>query len=97
MARSPASSLARARVATAETAAVRMAVTAAAFMSARSSPVAPSKSMTAPWWASSPRSTLPGKTPMAFNPNAGAAPLRYAGMRAMTPAAPGGRTTSRKD
>ena len=76
MARSPASSRASTRVATAETAAVRIAVTSEAFRSARSSPVSPSNSIRAPWWLSRPRSTLPGNTPIDFKPKAGASPPR---------------------
>ena len=48
------------RVATAVTAAVRMAVIAPALTSARVSPVSPSKSATNPWWLSSPRAAFPG-------------------------------------
>ena len=59
---------ARARVATAETAAVRIDVTAEASTSARSSPVSPSKSMTPPWCGSSPRNGLPGKMQTVFKP-----------------------------
>jgi hypothetical protein len=69
-------SRARSRVASAETAAVRIAVTAVPFMRARSSPVSPSKRATAPWWGSICRSALPGKIPIAFRPKAGWLPPR---------------------
>ncbi len=64
---SRASSRASNRVATAETAAVRIAVIAEAFISARTSPVSPSKSVTVPWCASSPRFGLSGKTQTVFS------------------------------
>ena len=55
------------RVATAETAAVRIAVIAPAFTSARVAPVSPSKSATKPWWLSSPRAAFPGTTQTVFS------------------------------
>ena len=45
-----------------ETAAVRIAVIGLAFITASVSPVSPSKSVTVPWWGSSPRAALSGKT-----------------------------------
>jgi len=63
---SRASSRASSRVATADTAAVRIAVIAEAFMIARVSPVSPSKSVTVPWCASRPRLGLSGKTHTVF-------------------------------
>ena len=61
---------ASARVATADTAAVRISVIADAFRSARSSPVSPSWSRTAPWCASSPRAGLPGAITISFSDHA---------------------------
>ena len=55
------------RVATAETAAVRIAVIAPAFMIARVAPVSPSKSATKPWWLSSPRAAFPGTMQTVFS------------------------------
>ena len=67
---------ASARVATAETAAVRISVIADAFSSARSCPVSPSWRRTAPWWASSPRAGLPGAITISFSDQAGRSPPR---------------------
>ena len=67
-----ASSRASARVATPETAAVRTAVIAPAFMIARVSPVTPSNSATKPWCESSPRAELPGKIATVFSAYSGA-------------------------
>ena len=63
-----ASSRASSFVATAETAAVRMAVIAEAFMTASSSPVSPLCRSTAPRCVSRPRAGLPGKTQTSFSP-----------------------------
>ena len=73
---SVASSRASSLVATAETAAVRIAVTADAFITARTSPVVPENRVTVPWWASSPRVGLSGKRQIVFSAYAAEAPER---------------------
>lgn len=80
-ARSAASSRASRRVATPETAAVRIAVMELASMTASSRPRSHSKSSTAPWWESSSVPWLPGKAVMALTPTAWGE-ARYAGMTA---------------
>ena len=76
MASVDASSRASSFVASAETAAVRMAVMAEAFMMASGSPVSPLCRITAPRWVSRPRAGLPGKRQISFSPQAGRAPPR---------------------
>ncbi len=85
-----------ARVATPDTAAVRMAVMAEAFRKASGSPVSPLKSVTAPWCASRPCARFPGKTPTIFTPKAPSEPPRHAGITAIRPGAPGGRRIERR-
>ena len=72
-------------MATALTAAVRIAVIADALTSANNSPVSPLNKRTPPWCASLPIAALPGKTQMAFSPNMGTSSLRNDGIMAMTP------------
>ena len=67
IASSVASSRASSLVATPETAAVRIAVIADAFISARTSPVSPENSVTVPWCGSSPRAALSGKRQIVFS------------------------------
>ena len=95
IASSLASSRASSRVATAETAAVRMAVIADAFISARTCPVSPENSVTVPWWASSPRVGLSGKTQTVFSEYAAELPERWAGIRPMPLDSPGGNAIVR--
>ena len=90
-----ASGLARARVATAETAAVRMAVTAEPSSTARSWPVSPSKSSTPPWWASRPFAGFPGKMQTAFRPYEVPGSERCAGIRPNRLSSSGGRMAQR--
>jgi len=68
MAKSPASPRASKRVARPETAAVRMAVMAEAFISASSSPVVPSNNSTLPWCMSLPRAELSANKHTTFSP-----------------------------
>jgi hypothetical protein len=80
------------------TAAVRTAVTAEASRIAVGTPVSPSKSVTSPWCASSPRAGLPGMMHTALSANAAAAvwsPARQPGISPRNPAAPGGTITDR--
>lgn len=76
MASSVASGRASSSVATADTAAVRISVTAEAFSSASGKPVPALDSSTTPWWESSPRAGLPGMTQIALTAKAGSRPLR---------------------
>ncbi len=69
-----ASGLARASVATAETAAVLISVTAEAFSTASGSPVCGLDSSTTPWWLSRPAAGLPGMMQIALSPNAASWP-----------------------
>ena len=64
------------RVATAVTAAVRMAVIAPALTSPSVTPVSPSKSATNPWWLSRPRAAFPGTTQTVFSAYTEPSPLR---------------------
>ena len=86
---------ASARVATAETAAVRISVIGEAFRSARSSPVSPSWSSTAPWCASSPRAGFPGAITISFSDQTEPSPPRCAGMKPIRLSASGGRVRNR--
>jgi hypothetical protein len=63
-----ASGRASASVATADTAAVRISVTAEGLAIASGCPVRPSNSSTAPWCESRPIAVLPGCTHTAFSP-----------------------------
>ena len=63
-------------MATAVTAAVRIAVIAPALTSPRTCPVSPSKTATKPWWLSSPRSRFPGAMQTVFSEYTGAGSLR---------------------
>ena len=89
------SSRASSRVASADTAAVRISVIADASRIALGTPVSPSKSVTVPWWASRPRLGLPGKMQTALSENSGRAPPRCAGMSPINPSDPGGTLTDR--
>ena len=91
-----ASSRASNRVATPETAAVRTAVIAPAFMRPRGAPVAPSKSATNPWCESRPRALLPGKIVSALSDQSAESPRRCAGIKPMRLDSPAGRTTERR-
>ena len=71
-----ASSRASTRVATPETAAVRIAVIGLAFITASTSPVSPSYSVTVPWCGSSPRAGLSGKIATVFSAYSGRSPAR---------------------
>ena len=86
---------ASARVATAETAAVRISVIGEAFRIACNSPVSPSWRRTAPWCASSPRAELPGAITISFSDHVDPSPLLWAGMKPIRLSAPGGRVTNR--
>ena len=83
------------RVASADTAAVRISVIADASRIELGTPVSPSKSVTVPWWASRPRLGLPGKMQTALSENSGRAPPRCAGISPINPSEPGGTLTER--
>ncbi len=68
IARTSASGAASSEVATAETAAVLISVTAEAFSTATGSPVRELDSSTMPWWLSRPTAGLPGVMQIAFSP-----------------------------
>ena len=82
-------------MATALTAAVRTAVTADASRIAVGTPIAPSNSVTVPWWESSPRAGLPGITHSDLSANTGSSPPRHAGISPMNPGASANLTTER--
>src|SRR5262249_47938135 len=90
MASSLASGRARDRVESALTAAVRIPVTAAESRTARSSPVAPSMSKTAPWCASRPRVGLSGTMQRTLTAKRAFGAERCAGIQTRNRAADGG-------
>src|SRR6266536_3439719 len=94
IARSRASEAASARVATADTAPVRISVIAAASSTAVGTPVWGSNMVTVPWWVSRPRAGFPGWMVTVLIPKPRSGPA-HAGMAAIMPAAPDGWTTIR--
>jgi hypothetical protein len=90
-----ASGRARTRVATADTAAVRMAVTAVASTSASRQPLSPSCSRTAPWWVCSPRARLSGTSKISFSANTRSPSSRNASISPVRMPVPSMRTCAR--
>jgi len=95
MATRPAPGRANARVATADTAAVRISVIGDAFIIATSSPVSPSCRRTPPMCVSRPRAGFVGTTTISLSAYADAGSARYAGISPSSVPASGGRAIER--